>query len=658
MASALLCPKRGVLRYSLFLPALPRTRTPHSARGTFRCGTLTSCPSQRICLNTMVASKRWRSDGYEKEVEGQPSATEESKAGREAPLASSGEAGSSLDSATTAPLNSSSTSSAGAAAASSAGRNSAGDGGKRRQTTKGSKKKKKRAKNRQGVETWNEMISPWCKSYQRTAESVPKADENGLVLCFSQGNTDYCWKEVKPNSGVKQPTVLRGETTYNRVRFFGMPKGYPDTTAVGFRRFFYLSIISSFVSNFASSIGFQSLLNGFFLGSSPQLWMLKDLIPALLAAYLANRVVSYENRPKFWFVVSVLMNNLSVISDMMIPWLLPNHLLAAAVTTSTVKQSSALMFMVSRAAALQHFATNNNLAELTKKFNSFGMVSYTVATALGIAFCTLVTNFTVQLVTVVVCCAINMLLAPMAVNPISFRILNFNTMVVIMQHYVNKRVVINPDQVSELLGTRMIPKLSPEEQERDGLLYISPPLDKLLIRSDTLDEDVLYVDRKGTFMLGLWRPSAVPLTVRECWQRYELPSMLRAVLRLCSPWHWFRPKTNSLVEGCFRGRRLVLFVHSKCGPADLVTAYLIMYSAVFRHSDSEKSLRSFVRRCHQEQELWHEEGKILHEGLRRADWDVELPAVDHPNFRLSELPVPPAMRAGVLPTTEDTAAPR
>ncbi|PWU85677.1 hypothetical protein C4B63_148g2 [Trypanosoma cruzi] len=69
-----------------------------------------------------------------------------------------------------------------------------------------------------------------------------------------------------------------------------MPRGYPESCEVGFRRYFLLSLCSSSVSSFASSIGFQSILNGFFLGSSPQLWMMKDLLPALAAAYLANRI--------------------------------------------------------------------------------------------------------------------------------------------------------------------------------------------------------------------------------------------------------------------------------------------------------------------------------------------------------------------------------
>lgn len=495
------------------------------------------------------------------------------------------------------------------------------------------------------------------ESFRHTRDRLPKTDEDGLLLCFSQGTTDYCWRSVPCREYTKEPRVLRSETTVNRLRLFGMPKGYPDTTAYGFQRFFYLSQASSFVSNFSSSIGYQSLLNGFFLGSSPQLWMLKDLVPALLAAYLANRVVSYENRPKYWFAVSVFMNNVSVISDMLIPTLFPAHLLVAAIITSTVKQSSALMFFVTRAAALQHFATHNNLAELTKKFNSFGMVNYTIATALGIVYCSYITSFAVQLVTAVVCCGINMMLSPMAMNPIAFRILNFTTIRLVMYSYVKERKILSPEDVSSQLGVRMLARLPEDTADRHSLLYISPPIDKLIIRSDTLEEDVLYVSNNGLFMIALWEPSLVPLTVRECWLRWELPGALRVVRKLKSFWRTFRTdKGTRKAEMIFGGKRLVLLVHTKCTPRDLMAAYLIMYTATLQHATTELQLRTFIRECQHEQAKWQRDAAELRENLGLVNWDVNLLSIDHPDFRMSDLIVPPSMRPGRARPAEDTSS--
>ncbi|KAG5470596.1 hypothetical protein LSCM1_01841 [Leishmania martiniquensis] len=494
-------------------------------------------------------------------------------------------------------------------------------------------------------------VSPSFSSFTATAPSAGARAVKGsgsLMLSFAQGMTDYRWRIVPGTDNVYAPAVKHRETVSHRLRLLGMPKGFPDTTAPGFERFFYLSLSSSFVSNFASSIGYQSLLNGFFLGSSPQLWMLKDLVPALLAAYMANRVVSYENRPKFWFVVSVFMNNVTVISDMLIPSLLPNHLLAAAIVTSTVKQSSALMYFVTRASALQHYAINNNLAELTKKFNSFGMVSYTIATALGILYCTYIANFTVQILTVSVCCLTNMFLSSMSMMPITFRLLNFDTMKLLLRAFIMERNrIMTPREISDLLGVRMLPASALKEagialDAATRLLYISPPVDKLQIRSDTLEEDVLYVNNDHMFMLALWKPSPSPLTLRERWQRCELPAFPRifrngGCLR----------RTAEVFddEARFRGQRLVLLIHQKCPAKQLITAYLVMYTAVLQHAGTEAELRRFLRTCHAEQELWHVRGEEFAEMLQAADWDVDLPILDHHDFRMSELILPPSMRA-------------
>ncbi|KPI87430.1 hypothetical protein ABL78_3514 [Leptomonas seymouri] len=483
---------------------------------------------------------------------------------------------------------------------------------------------------------------PGSASEEAPSTSSDQCPTRGPLRGFSQGLTDFCWREDDAHRGTFEPSVLHGESLKNRIRLFGMAKGYPDTTAVGFRRFFYLSQANSFIADFSACIGYQSLLSGFFLGSSPQMWMLKDLFPALIAAYMANRLVSYEGRPKLWFCVSVLLRNVTIISDMVIPSAVPNHMVLAAIVNAVLKQSSALMFFITRAAALQHYAINKNLAELTKKFNSFSMVTFTLATALAIVYCTFFTSFAAQLTTILVCCVANVTLSYMAMSPIAFRILQFGTMQVLLHAYMRDSTrVMTPQDVSDLMGIRMSPASAMEGDSAAArmathLLYISPPVDRLLIRSDTMGEDVLYLHSKGAFLLAMWRPSAVPLTLRESWRRYELPSLPRFLRE-----GWWRRRSHTLaeVEKRFEGRRLCLLVQHQCCPKDLITAYLIMYTAVLQNAATEEGLRAFVRQCNAEQEVWAKKGEVLFNQLREANWDVDLPALDHLDFRVSDLPV-------------------
>ncbi|KEG14852.1 hypothetical protein DQ04_00281150 [Trypanosoma grayi] len=498
-----------------------------------------------------------------------------------------------------------------------------------------------------GMCSWRQQsAAPAAAAATRTmGESHDPAALNSSSVCggasrlmgtgFSQCKNAYTWEASRGKPNMMHLVSRHEGDLPQRLRRFGMPQGYPDSCAVGFRRYFLLSMCSSSMSSFASSIGYQSILNGFFLGSSPQLWMLKDLLPALAAAYMANRIISYENRPKFWFVVSVVMHNLSVIAEMIIPLAVPQNLLLGAVVTSCVRQLASLMFLVTRASALQHFAVSNNLAELTKKFNSSGMVIYTIFTALGIAYTSVVTSLAAQLLTVLFCCAVNLFTSYQSMSKIAFRVLNTTTLSVVLRDYVGKegkhrRHTLTPKEVCDRIGLSMVDKMSRRRDDRTCLLYVSPPVDKLRIHFNSLEEDVLYVCSSEMFLLALWEPTA-PLTLRESWMRWEPPHVLRRLL------HWpSAAAKNAVLREQFRNR-LVLLIHQECDQLHLLTAYLLAYTALLYHAETAFELRRFLRSCNDEQPLWLRYGAELHEALRRAEWDVQQLALDPPDFRLSNL---------------------
>lgn len=72
------------------------------------------------------------------------------------------------------------------------------------------------------------------------------------------------------------------------------------------------------------------------------------------------------------------------------------------------------------------------------------MVNYTLASALGIVYCTYIASFPVQVITALVCCALNMILAPISMNEIAFRILNFTTASLVFRAFITRQVVLTP----------------------------------------------------------------------------------------------------------------------------------------------------------------------------------------------------------------------
>lgn len=221
------------------------------------------------------------------------------------------------------------------------------------------------------------------------------------------------------------------------LKGFGMPRGYPQSVAPGYERFFGLMIMSAFFSNVAMSVSTQALLGGFFAESTPQVWMIKDLAPSLIAAYLANRVGTYEMRPKYWLMIAAVLQQASSFADLLIPQLVsPECFLPAAIATTFVKHNAVLMHFVARASILQHFATHQNLGEIQKKFNSFGMVNFTIASALGIGFTTLCGSFTAHFAAIVVSSALSIGLTYASTSHVAFRVLTPATGQLVMQAYI------------------------------------------------------------------------------------------------------------------------------------------------------------------------------------------------------------------------------
>eukprot|EP00331_Platyophrya_macrostoma_P023014 CAMPEP_0176442798 /NCGR_PEP_ID=MMETSP0127-20121128/22036_1 /TAXON_ID=938130 /ORGANISM="Platyophrya macrostoma, Strain WH" /LENGTH=421 /DNA_ID=CAMNT_0017827893 /DNA_START=387 /DNA_END=1652 /DNA_ORIENTATION=- len=404
----------------------------------------------------------------------------------------------------------------------------------------------------------------------------------------------------------------------------GMPKGYPHTCAPGFARYFYLSVAASFVGSFATSIATQTLLGGFFADSSARVWMLKDLAPAILAALIANKMVSYELRPKFWLVVYAILTNVSTITDMFIPSLVPaQYLLPAAVVTSLVKQSAFLMYFISRASALQHFATHNNLAEFTKKINSFGMVNYTVATAVGIAFTSLVTTtFEAQLMVVIVGCCLNTLLNYLSMQPIAFRVVNATT-----GHYIFRRFVLSnytsvptPEDVNEALGFRGV--VRHEADEMTDRIVFGPPLDALEW-GGARPGGMTVVHADLPFGIGLFEMKPQRMRLGGAWDVSKPPPTTR--------------RSDLLFHS--RSERMVLLVERSCDVRHVIAAVLMMYTAAMQppHRIPDRAaLLLFLRDdCLEHHKHYLKRADTLMQQLKSEGWDTQNVLLDPLDMRVS-----------------------
>ena len=132
----------------------------------------------------------------------------------------------------------------------------------------------------------------------------------------------------------------------------------------------------------------NALLSGFFAEMSAASWLMKDLIPPLLAGALATNIRTLEANPKKWLGAACFANSLLGCVEFMIPHLLPKESwMALAICTNVGKMTGYLVIGASRAVLQKTLATGDNLGEITAKIGTLGMLMHCfgAATALTLA---------------------------------------------------------------------------------------------------------------------------------------------------------------------------------------------------------------------------------------------------------------------------------
>ena len=380
-----------------------------------------------------------------------------------------------------------------------------------------------------------------------------------------------------------------------------MPKGFPNTVADGYRSFFYHTNANVFVLAFSMTVSTQALLGGFFAGSTASIWMLKDLAPTVLSAVAANYFVSLEDRVKFWFVVASLVTQGAIIAEFLIPTIIPPaHFLVAAATTSFLKGTGVLMTGVTRATILQHFATSQNMGDLTKKLQSVAMVAWTLCGALGLAFVSVFPSFSVRFGAVCCCCVASFVLTFRAVCSANLRILTKTALGVILDVYSQSKFsqVPTPKDVARVSGV-----LASNPPTLLSEITVNPLLTLLesITESSFAEASSLKIaHRQCCFSLGLWN-------VKQSSRFGVFP----------------RPSRESVV----------LLIHKECDLTDLLTG--LMLSRAILERKSECSLRKALQEELNEIEVWATRAMNLYNELRVAGWDTGTCAVEFIENRIS-----------------------
>ena len=306
-----------------------------------------------------------------------------------------------------------------------------------------------------------------------------------------QGNAEYTVQKEKGST----PTVASPESPWERIKNIGMPAGYPQSVRPGYRRFFHIAVLNGMIASFSSQLATQSLLSGFFAGSSAGSWMLKDLAPTLLSAAVANYITTYGSRTKLWYIVAAVISQIATVIEFLIPhMMIADHYIYAAICTSLLKGSAGLMFGITRANFLQHYAVSHNLGEVTKKIASIAMVIWTVFGALGLAFARYFPDPTIQFGIVACSAVICSSLTCTAVKPIAFRNLTSVTTPILIEDFFesNFTSISTNVGVAAELGLWGVPRADRKQYFKK--ISLNPKLAEVEVSRDEWKEAVNYME--------------------------------------------------------------------------------------------------------------------------------------------------------------------
>ena len=156
-----------------------------------------------------------------------------------------------------------------------------------------------------------------------------------------------------------------------------LPRGFPDTVAPGYAGYTGWLATGLFAHSFMVMVSTNALLSGFFAEMSAASWLMKDLVPPLMAGTLASRIRTLEANPKKWLAAAVFLNSGLGVTEFLIPHLMPMSMwMPLAICTNTGKMTGYLIIGASRAVLQKTLATGDNLGEVTAKLGTLGMLMH------------------------------------------------------------------------------------------------------------------------------------------------------------------------------------------------------------------------------------------------------------------------------------------
>ncbi|KAL7132707.1 hypothetical protein ABFS83_12G092000 [Erythranthe nasuta] len=275
------------------------------------------------------------------------------------------------------------------------------------------------------------------------------------------------WNGIDSSKLTKTATItVAGDSVQKSSRRFNhlsrrildafVPEGFPSSVTpdyVPFQIWDSLQGLSTYIRTMLST---QALLSAIGVGEKSAtvigatfLWFLRDLT-GMLGGILFTfyQGANLDSNAKMWRLVADLMNDLGMLMDLVSP-VFPSAFVFIVCLGSISRSFTGVASGATRAALTQHFALQNNAADISAKEGS----QETIATMVGMALGMLLAHITTGHATAIWFCFLSLTVFHMyanykAVRCLSLATLNCERSSILLSHYMETGQVLSPKQVS------------------------------------------------------------------------------------------------------------------------------------------------------------------------------------------------------------------
>ncbi|KAK7274955.1 hypothetical protein RIF29_16057 [Crotalaria pallida] len=296
-------------------------------------------------------------------------------------------------------------------------------------------------------------------------EPLPPSPSNKAIITLEEWNGSSSSKlsktfTIKASSSSLsiQRSGARFTHVWTRLLQAFVPEGFPTSVTADYVPFQIWDLLQGLSTYIRTMLSTQALLSAIGVGEKSATvigatfqWFLRDLtgmLGGILFTFYQGS--NLDSNAKMWRLVADLMNDLGMLMDLISP-LFPSAFVIIVCLGSISRSFTGVASGATRAALTQHFALQDNAADISAKEGS----QETVATMIGMALGMLVARITIGHPLAIWFSFLSLTLFHMyanyrAVRCLALTSLNPGRSSILLQHFMKTGQVLSPEQVSSL----------------------------------------------------------------------------------------------------------------------------------------------------------------------------------------------------------------